>query len=255
MRSASLRVIVGVVAVAALLGSCADERPSPTGASGTATGSVVTDPPIVATCGGATFPALPPDPSVFPPFDDWAAVDLSGIGMESEFFDRYDWFVADETSETLNLFGRPRTDAGDPDLYASAGFEREGDTWSPGGFGDCRIELSAEGWGNARFQLDPTLPLDPDSSTIPVLATEMNCASGQPPDDRDVRAVVLDDDAETISVVILVEPVDGAANCQGNPAFPFAVDIGSPLGERHVLDASVYPPTDVSVPRPAGASG
>jgi hypothetical protein len=217
-----------------------------------ASGPPAEDLGLTAACGGARFPTLPPDPSVFPPFDGWDTVDLSGIGMERGFFDQFDWFVAEETAATLQLFGQPRSgERRGEDLYASAGFTFEDGTWSPEGWGNCRIELSADGWGNARFVLDPSSSVDPNASTVPVLATEMNCASGEPPMGREVRAVVLEETPETISIVVLVEPVEGGADCQGNPPFPYDVEVGSPLGHRHVLDASVYPPVYVGVPSSA----
>ncbi|MGZ8662934.1 MAG: hypothetical protein ACXWYI_12750 [Actinomycetota bacterium] len=55
--------------------------------------------------------------------------------------------------------------------------------------------------------------------------------------------MILNEDEHAVSIVILVEPTNGATDCQGNPAFPFMVELGSPLGEREILDASVYPPT------------
>ena len=32
------------------------------------------------------------------------------------------------------------------------------------------------------------------------------------------------------------------AECPGNPSFPFEVDLGEPVGDRIILDASVDPP-------------
>ena len=62
---------------------------------------------------------------------------------------------------------------------------------------------------------------------------------------RRVVAVVLDWDERSVWVVILVEPTKGFSTCQDNPAFPFEVDLGAPLGDRRILDASVYPPERV----------
>ena len=112
--------------------------------------------------------------------------------------------------------------------------------------GQCRIELEADGWGNARFILDPSVRPDPDSRTLSLLATEVNCAGGQLPVGRDVRAVVLDETETTVSIVILVEPLGGT--CPSNPPFEFQVDLGSPLGDRTILDASVYPPKERAWP-------
>ena len=233
-----------VVVAAAVITACAEASSTGSGV-GAGPGNGASS-AIVAMCGGVTFSTLPPDPSGFRPFDRWAEVDLSEIGTEREFFEEYDWFVADETSTTLRLFGSTESDKASS-LYASAGFRWEDGTWKPGGWGDCRIELSAPGWGNARFVLDPDNPPDPSASTVTLLATEVNCAGGQRPNGREVRAVVLDDAPGSVSIVVLVEPAEGAVTCQGNPAFRYEVDLGSPLGDRHVLDASVYPPVDVSI--------
>ena len=244
----TLALVVSLVAIA-----CADAPPSGPGPD---TGAQqAADPNITASCGGVRFPTLPPDPSAFEPFDRWADVDFSAFEVERGFFDGSDWFVAEETPTMLELFGQPHSETqARQTAFASASFESKGGVWTPTGFGDCRMELSAEGWGNARFELDPSAPVDPTASTVSVLATETSCASGQPPDGRAVRAVVLDEASDTVSIVMLVEPVEGGANCQGNPAFPYDVDIGSPIGERHILDASVYPPIDASAPSEMAAA-
>jgi hypothetical protein len=208
---------------------------------------------VIAVCGGVRFPRLPPDPSLFEPFREWSDVDMSVIDGERGFFDQYDWSVAEETSKTLQLFGQPKDGVTADPLYASAGFQSEGGVWKPQGWGDCRVELTAEGWGTARFTLDPSQPATADSSTVAVMATEVNCAGGSAPDGRDVQAVVVDETPDAVFVLILVEPVKGGATCPGNPAFPFIVDLGSPVGGREVFDASLYPPVDRS--QEAGASG
>jgi hypothetical protein len=93
----------------------------------------------------------------------------------------------------------------------------------------------------------------PVSSSIPqrrrtlhragsVLATEHECANGQAPQGRKVRAVIHDQDERTVSIVILVEPLKSDATCPGNPAFPFQVELGAPLANREILDASLFPP-------------
>jgi hypothetical protein len=105
--------------------------------------------------------------------------------------------------------------------------------------------LDAEGWGNASFVIDPKDHPDPGADRVTVMATERACAGGEAPVDRDVRAVILDEDERSVWVVILVEPPRGFSTCQGNPAFPFEVDLGAPLGDRRILDASVYPPERV----------
>jgi len=240
-----MRLIRPLVFMMVLLAaSCADDpQTSDGGAQLGADGGPQTA-GLTATCGGAVFDRLPPDTSAFAPFTSFDELDLSRVGGEApyfrEFASGYEWFVTQEGEGWRQLFGQPSGPGMDPP-YASLRVEMRDGGWAPVGWGQCRIELDAEGWGNARFVVDPATPPDPEADRISVLATEVACAGGQAPEDREVRAVILDEDEHAVSIVILVEPTKGATDCQGNPAFPFEVELGSPLGEREILDASVYP--------------
>jgi hypothetical protein len=57
-----------------------------------------------------------------------------------------------------------------------------------------------------------------------------------------VQALVLAETDEAVSIVMLVESAEGGQTCPGNPSFEYHVELTSPLGDRTVLDASVYPP-------------
>lgn len=241
-----MRVIHPVLLTVVLLAaSCAngaqtsdqDAQPSANGEPPTAG--------LTASCGSAVFDQLPPDTSALAPFTSFDELDLSRVGGEAPFFMKfaagYEWFVTREGTDWRELFGEPSKPGGDPP-YASLRVEMRDGAWAPVGWGQCRIELDAAGWGNARFVVDPKTPPDPAAHQISVLATENACAGGQAPDGREVRPVILDENDRTVSIVLLVEQTDGATNCQGNPAFPYEVDLGSPLGDRKILDASVYPP-------------
>jgi hypothetical protein len=233
----------GLVALLLLAAACAGRDPAPQ-AGGTSGES--SEPTVFASCGGIRFPDLPPDTSRFIPFASWSEVDLANLGGEASFFeefvDLYTWFLTDQSANARVLFGEPNEPgAGDPP-YAYAALELRDGRWAPRGWGQCRIELEADGWGNARFRLDPAVRPDPHSRSVSVLATEMACAGGQAPQGREVRAVVLDETDEVVSIVILVEAPTGGQTCPGNPSFEFQVDLGSPLGDRTILDASVYPP-------------
>jgi hypothetical protein len=245
----------GLLASLLLAAACAGPDPAPRAEDG---GGETSEPAVFASCGGVRFPDLPPETSSFVPFTSWSEVDLADLGGEGAFFeefvDRNSWFVADQSSSTRLLFGEPNepnegsSPNGDPllgdTLYAYASLELRDGRWAPSGWGDCRIELEADGWGNARFILDPTVRPDPQSTTLSVLATETACASGQAPRGRDVRAVVVGQTDEAVSIVILVEPPTGFQTCPSNPSFEFRVDLGSPLADRTILDASVYPPLE-----------
>jgi hypothetical protein len=245
----SRRVVI-LVAVALATTGCG------VGSTG-ATSSVSTDPErgfaaagLSATCGSNRFDSLPPDVSTLPAFTAWDDLDLAGTRAELlGFVEAYDWFVTEETASARSLYGLPRSPEGSRTLAAYASLELRDGRWKPVGWGDCRIELGADGWGNARFEMDRSSSPDPSATTFTVLATEVNCAGGGPPTDRDVRAVVVDESEKAVAVLILVEPVQGAVTCQGNPDFPFEVELPSAIGDREVLDASGYPfearwPTD-----------
>jgi hypothetical protein len=241
-----LPVLVAVVVIA--VGCARDSTPggntSPRDARNV-TGGELADAGLVATCGAAHFSNLPPDTSALSAFTAWDEIDRSGLRDEGPFFDdfveEYDWFVTEDSPGSLVLFGEPRGVEQDVP-YAYASLTSRNGSLIPAGWGQCGIELNADGWGNARFILDPSVRPDPDSRTLSVLATEVDCASGQPPVGRDVRAVVLDQTQRTVSIVILVEPRGG--DCPSNPSFPFEIDLPSPLGNRAILDASVYPPKE-----------
>jgi hypothetical protein len=199
---------------------------------------------LTASCGSALFDGLAPDTSSLEPFRSFDELDMSDVGGEAPYFrdfvSRYDWFTTQQGDDRRDLFGAPAGTHLDPP-YAYARVELHDGKWAPVGWGQCNVELDAKGWGNASFRIDPKTPPDPSSDRILVRATENACASGEPPTGRDVHAVILDENANLVSIVILVEPTSGAADCPSNPSFPFEVQLGAPLGDRKILDASVYP--------------
>jgi hypothetical protein len=64
--------------------------------------------------------------------------------------------------------------------------------------------------------------------------------NSRPPTGRTVRAQATEDE-QTVRIIVLVEPIHGAATCQGNPSFPVTVDLDAPLGDRTVYDRSFQP--------------
>jgi hypothetical protein len=210
---------------------------------------------LTATCGDVTFDSVEADPSGFPPVAEISDhVDLAALGMEAWMFREHEWFIAHERRSTVVLFGVARNTPEQGSAYAFASLHRDGDRWDPRSWGQCRITVSARGWGHAAFVLDPATAPDPAADRILISAWENNCASGQAPQGREVRPVVLDADDEAVWIVVLVEPVRGGATCPGNPAFPLEVPVDGPLGDRTVYDASTspalarpWPPTGSSV--------
>ena len=233
-----------VASIVLLAASCADAAPT---SDGSRPGSTLTAGPttLVASCDGVEFPSVPPDTSAFTPFESWSDVDLTDLGSESRYFrkfvDMYAWFTTQETDDSIVLFGEPLGRPRGRNPYASATLEVRQGRWVPVGWGHCGIQLSAPGWGNAQFVVDPSQPPDPNSDRVTVLATEVACAGGMAPTDRDVRSVVVSADAESVSVVVLVELSRGATECPGNPPFAFELALDQRLGDRALKDASAYP--------------
>ena len=243
-RAPAPRPTILLVALFLAVAACAqDPDPGPRGGDLGGGGPSAAD--LFVTCGAARFSSLPPDTSSLPSFTSWDDVDLRDLGGEGPYFEEfvssYDWVVVDEGAAAQVLFGEGRRPDQDPP-HASATLEQR-DTWVPVGWGQCRMEVHADGWGNARFRLDPEATPSPDDDRIAVLATEMACTGGRPPGDREVLGVVVDETAEAISVVILVEPPSGAQSCPGNPPFPYEIRLDAPLGDRTILDGSTYPPS------------
>ncbi len=216
---------------------------------------------LSASCGRVRFRTVPPDPDVFPPIDgEIEAIfdDLADhpVMVEMQFFlDSYDWFVADRTDDSITLFGR-QADSVTEDLgppSASMELENRDGLWLPAGFGQCRIELDAPGFGSADTVFDPDREPDPDSTELHLWINENNCANGQAPVDREVLPVVTET-ATSIEIVTLVEPVSGGATCPGNPWFPITVTLDRPLGERTVYDGHASPRLELSWP-PEGVDG
>jgi hypothetical protein len=147
-----------------------------------------------ASCSGLDLGPAPADYSDLPPVDPTAYVfDLAAFGVDfTDVFDQYDWFVAEETDETLTLFGTRRysgvTRPWPWREFGAAWFNRgEAAVWKMNHATDCDIELSTPGWGVGRFVLDPEQQPDPASSKVSVRAWELACTSGQLPVGRDVR--------------------------------------------------------------------
>ncbi|MEM8903470.1 MAG: hypothetical protein AAGF02_07205 [Actinomycetota bacterium] len=200
-------------------------------------------PELSVTCGQAPLTGLPPDLDALAPLDDEArsALEAARTGRASleaaPFVEGYEWSIADRTEERMILLGR----SSDPTDLASMGFERVSDgSWDVAGFGGCRIQVSAVGFGPARAAFDPERQPDPTSTELPLQIIEMACAGGQAPDGREIVPVVTET-ATAVEVIVLVEGVVGGASCPGNPPVSITVELDEPLGDRVVLDGSIQP--------------
>jgi hypothetical protein len=162
-----------------------------------------------------------------------------------------DEFLSDEEGqhwprEGWKLLHRTETDAlvvhHEPETggISFMSLELEGLMWRWAGAssgGPCPLQIRLpEGLGPVTWRLDPAAgPLTPEMTSIAVLVTEMDCASGQPMGDRLIGPELLMTDEEVL-IVFGVEPLSGGQSCQDNPEQPVTVELPGPLGDRMVRD-------------------
>jgi hypothetical protein len=97
------------------------------------------------------------------------------------------------------------------------------------------------GGAPAVWEPAPEADLSPQSTSIDVLVREMECASGRSADERIMDPEVGLGDEEVV-ITFRVTLRGGDQDCQGNPATPYTVELGEPLGERSLLDGAHDPP-------------
>lgn len=123
------------------------------------------------------------------------------------------------------------------------------DGWMADGYGACHLQpVLPAGIYHADFWLDPDAPAPgPDTTTLHGLIRERACANGKPPTGR-VRPPVVVYDERTITITVTVSEIPGGADCPGNPSVPITIELSQPLGDRTILDGSVFPPRETSGP-------
>ena len=201
--------------------------------------TIVTDAgePLLMSCGRvvSAYRFMPPEPL---PLDEEAENALEALGAieEGRFFaETYDWGVWSHTESHLILLGDGPFDQGDASFTESTA-----GTWSPRGWGGCGWWAATTSQAVATWIIDSDAPPTTASTMLHLLATERACANGQPPGDRPVTHVVIES-ASTITVIVLVERIEGLATCPSNPPFEYSIELGAPLGDRDLIDGSSVP--------------
>ena len=133
--------------------------------------------------------------------------------------------------------------------FVSPIIETRGGGWELAGAGGClRPGIVLDGLNPATWVLDPAAPApDAAATTFTALVTEGACTSGQPMGGR-LLPPSIDYGVDAILVVFAARPLAGGADCQGNPATRAVVQLREPLGDRRLLDASVFPPMEPLAP-------
>lgn len=208
-------------------------------------------PELSARCGAVELPIsgqpiLPDQPLNEDARAALASVEAVAPG-EAGFFDRYRWTIAEESSDSLTIFGSSIIAPPDAPRYADASFSKVDGEWRPEGWGQCRIEVEAEGYGDAHWILDRDLAPDPGSTTLEIEIMEQDCANGEAPVGREILPVIIEAE-DAASITIFVEPVEGGAACPSNPWHPMLVTLEAPLGDRTLFDGASVPPIERSWP-------
>lgn len=199
---------------------------------------------LVARCGPVEFSSVNADFAEFPPLDADATAAMDELvngetGIEAGGFDEaYTWSIASRGGDGLLLFGQS---GGTDPSYAYARFDQRDGGWVPRGWGGCWPEIDAPGFGSATVATDAAQPPDPSSSTLHLHINEQACASGEAPRDRAVVSIVREE-ADAVTITVLVEPKPGFAECPSNPWYPITVELDEPLGDRVLLDGHRVPP-------------
>ena len=123
------------------------------------------------------------------------------------------------------------------------------DGWTAGGYGACHAQpVLPAGISMADFWLDPDAPAPGPDSHDPArrdrragLCQRQATDRSRPAADRRLRE-------QAVTVTVTVSEIAGGADCPGNPSVPITIELSQPLGERTILDGSVFPPRDTSGP-------
>lgn len=241
-----MRTLMLLVAAIVLAG-CGE--PGPTGSN--AGQPSATAPPaetgLAYTCGGE----IRFDPAVLngpagaeaqpgPAFDE-----LRRVLADSPDLPPAGWIVIGATPERVEFVAPGQ---GDELSWVAVG--QAGGTWSAEGWGGCRPHAALDGLNLAEWWLDPDAPRPgPDDTTFDAVVTERECASGKPMGAR-LQPPLIRYQADAVILVFGAVPPPGQAQeCPSNPPSRVTVELREPLGERALLDGSVFPPADATEER------
>lgn len=157
-------------------------------------------------------------------------------GGEGQFWPQDDWRILHETGATMLLVHHDPAVGGVS--FMSLEMRSGAWRWTGGSSGGpCPLETTLpEGLGRVEWRLDPAGGgLGPATTSVAVLATERDCASGRPMGDRLLDPEIVMTDTQVL-ITFAVQPLPGGQNCPSNPEQAVLVELPEPLGERELVD-------------------
>lgn len=146
------------------------------------------------------------------------------------------WRIVWEKGRTVHV-AAPSLDGEHP--FVSALFESSGSEWDPVGWGECTPTAVVGNRSPAIWKLREVPSAD--SSELQVTLEERACSGGRELTNANTRSDV--DYSETaITIIVTADPLgDGMYTCPLQPS-SFTIQLNEPVGDRQLLDGSVYPP-------------
>lgn len=164
-----------------------------------------------------------------------AALESAGALVDFAEAASVPWMVLTRTPTRIELI------AFENELQSSLALENREGEWRFAGGGrggpPCTaLTVLPEGLGEVNWIVDPAFGAPAASdSVLHLLATERECASGRPMDDRLIGPRV--EETETaVRITFAVTPLPGDQNCPSNPATPITIALKAPLGQRAMIE-------------------
>ncbi|MGI8900266.1 MAG: hypothetical protein ACR2HA_04930 [Nocardioides sp.] len=155
--------------------------------------------------------------------------------------DEAQWFVLGDSGGVLTVAtGRWNRNGPGPDGQV-VWLERIADGWDAAGWGGCRLAPVAPP-GRTWVEVTAQAPdLAPSATSVPVMVSERDCTGGRDPGPFLGTPRVVEE-AQAVTIYWASTPPQGAAECPGNPWVRRVLELQEPLGDREILDGSIWPP-------------
>lgn len=248
------------LAVVALVGGCGSPGPSipvhparPTWAPGST--ALAFDAAPRYSCG--TFPF---EPSLLDrighaetdtgPLSDALRAHLATAGPDYDMLPDTGWLLVGSDDRRAEFLA-----TGPGAILGQVSLEHGATGWKVSGWGSgCRPFLDLpDGLGPAEWVVNPKHPApEATSRTVHVLVTERSCASAASSVGRVVGPAIRFEDDRVLVAFGVIPQVGDAFTCPSNPPTPLEIDLGQPLGNRVLVDASTIPYVEVGTADPLG---